>query len=106
MPPPMTRDNILTILHQEKLKQLLHLLLSKACAKLLLNYAGMLILTGDVVVSVAGTWHKKGLMSTNRVITAISVDSGKVLDTCILSKSCKCCTKMELQKQNYYEIIN
>ena len=55
----------------------------------------MLILTGDVGVSVDGTWHKKGLMSTNRVITAISVDSGKVLGTCILSKSCKC-TKMEV----------
>ena len=48
----------------------------------------------DVGVSVDGTWQRKGFTSTNGVTTAISVDSGKVLDICILSKSCKSCTRM------------
>ena len=34
----------------------------------------------------------------NGVITAISVDSGKVLDTAILSKNCKGCTRMKSVK--------
>ena len=51
-------------------------------------------LRGDIGVSVDGTWQKKGSTSTNGVITAISVDSGKVLDVSILSKSCNGCTRM------------
>lgn len=51
--------------------------------------------TADASVSVDGTWQRKGFTSTNGVITAISVDTGKVLDVSILSKSCKGCTSMQ-----------
>ena len=44
--------------------------------------------SADVGVSVDGTWQRKGFTYLNGVITAISIDSGKVLDTAILSKSC------------------
>ena len=51
--------------------------------------------TADVGVSVDGTWQRKGYASMNGIITAISIESGKVLDTAILSKNCKGCTRME-----------
>ena len=50
--------------------------------------------TADISVSVDGTWQREGFSSLNRVVTAISVDSGKVLDSAILSKSCKGCTNI------------
>ena len=49
----------------------------------------------DVAVSIDGTWQRKGFTSTLGVVTAISVEEGKVLDCVILSKSCKGCTRME-----------
>lgn len=49
----------------------------------------------DVAVSIDGTWQRRGFTSTLGVVTAISVDKGKVLDCSIMSKSCKGCTRME-----------
>ena len=54
--------------------------------------------TADVDVSVDGTWQRKDCISLNGVVTAISIDSGKVLDTEILSKSCRSCTRMQTTK--------
>ena len=51
--------------------------------------------TNDAAVSIDGTWQREGFTSTLGVVTAISVDNGKVLDCAILSKSCKGCTRME-----------
>ena len=52
-----------------------------------------------VGVSVDGTWQHKGFTSLNGVITTISIDSGKVLDTAILSQSCKGCTIMKKRQK-------
>ena len=54
----------------------------------------------DVGVSVDGTWQRKGFTSMNGVITAISVDNGKVLDVSILSKSCKGCVMANVLKSD------
>ena len=43
----------------------------------------------NVPVSVDGTWQKRGFSSLNGVVTAISVDSGKILDSEIMSRKCK-----------------
>ena len=51
--------------------------------------------TADVGVSMDGTWQRKGFTSTLGVISALSIDSGKVLDVAIISKSCKGCTRMK-----------
>lgn len=37
-----------------------------------------------------GTWQKRGHISLNGVVTATSVDTGKVIDVAILSKHCRC----------------
>ena len=36
--------------------------------------------SADVGVSVDGTWQRKGFTSMNGVVTAISIDNGKVLE--------------------------
>ena len=51
--------------------------------------------TADVGVSVDGTWQRKGFSSTLGVVTAVSIDNGKVLNVAVLSKSCKGCTSMK-----------
>ena len=51
--------------------------------------------TADIGVSVNGTWKRKGFSSTFSVATAISIDSGKVLEVGNISKSCKDCTSMK-----------
>jgi hypothetical protein len=38
-----------------------------------------------------GTWQKRGRTSLNGIMSATSVDRGKVLDTEIMSKSCFVC---------------
>ena len=47
--------------------------------------------TEDVGVAVDGTWQRKGFSSKLGLVTAISIDNGKVLDAAILSKPCKEC---------------
>ena len=42
--------------------------------------------TGDAGVSVDDTWQRKGVSTTFDVVTAISIDRGKVLDVSILFK--------------------
>ncbi|GFT11099.1 uncharacterized protein TNCV_1084521 [Trichonephila clavipes] len=46
-------------------------------------------------VSVDGTWQKRGYSSLNGCVSAISVDSGKILDIEVLSQYCRVCTKTE-----------
>ena len=42
--------------------------------------------TADTGVSVDVSRQQKGFTSTNVVITTISIETGKILDTCIMSK--------------------
>ena len=51
--------------------------------------------TEDVGVSVDGTRQRKVFSSKLGLVTAISIDNGKVLDAAILSKPCKDCTSMK-----------
>ncbi|GFW90966.1 uncharacterized protein TNCV_1758401 [Trichonephila clavipes] len=44
----------------------------------------------NVPVAIDGTWQKRGHTSLNGVVTAISVDTGKVVDAEILSRKCSC----------------
>lgn len=44
----------------------------------------------DLCVAFDGTWQKRGHLSHNGVVTATSVDTGKVIDVQVMSKFCKC----------------
>ena len=45
----------------------------------------------DVAVSFDGTWAKRGFTSMTGVVFVISVDTGEVLDSDVLSKTCEQC---------------
>jgi len=45
----------------------------------------------ECIVSFDGTWQKRGHASINGVVTAISAENGKCLDTHVMSKNCKGC---------------
>ncbi|XP_041473006.1 uncharacterized protein LOC121422184 [Lytechinus variegatus] len=45
----------------------------------------------EVAVSYDGTWHRRGHTSNHGVGVVISIDTGEVLDTEVLSKTCKQC---------------
>ena len=91
MPEPMLSNNYhnISLKLKESAKRVAEKSMSMAASKL----RGAAD-SADVGVSVDGIWQRKGFTYLNGVITAISIDSGKVLDTAILSKSCKGCTRM------------
>jgi len=91
MPPPMTKAGYDKMANRIKgaSKSIAEKSMSEAAESLRKGKK-----TADVGVSMDGTWQRKGFSSTLGVITAISIDSGKVLDIAILSKSCKGCTRM------------
>ena len=45
----------------------------------------------DAGVSCDGSWQRRGFSSLNGVVTAISIDTGKILDTKPSSRTCKVC---------------
>ena len=47
----------------------------------------------DAMVSVDGTWQRRGYNSHNGVVTAVSVLTGKALDIEVLSNYCKGCSQ-------------
>ena len=49
----------------------------------------------DTAVSVDGTWQKRGYSSFNGVVTAISMENGKVVDTEALTRYCRGCKVAE-----------
>jgi len=58
----------------------------------------------DVGVSCDGSWQRRGYISLNGTFTAISLDSGKILDTEVMSRYCKSCKNKEpLKKENQEE---
>ena len=49
----------------------------------------------DCGVSCDGTWQRRGFSSLNGCVTAISIDTGKVVDAEVLTKFCKQCKRHE-----------
>lgn len=47
----------------------------------------------EIAVALDGTWQKRGHSSLHGVVTATSVDTGKVLDVECLSKYCMSCKR-------------
>ena len=95
MPSPMLLNSFDKITKRltTSAKQVAERSMSDAALKLRGNAA-----TADVGISIGGTWQRKGYTSMNGIITAISIDNGKVLDSVILSKNCKACTSKNLDK--------
>ena len=95
MPSPMLSNNYTKI--SNKLKESAKAVAEKSMAAAAASLRGEAI-TADVGVSVDGSWQRKGYTSMNGVVTAISIDNGKVLDTVVLCKNRKGCTNMQAKK--------
>ena len=55
----------------------------------------------DTAVSVDGSWQRREFSSLNGVVTAISIDTVKILDCEPLSRSCKeCSLNLKLKESN------
>lgn len=57
----------------------------------------------DVAVSFDGTWAKRGFTSLTGIVFALSVDTGKVLDSHCLSKACQKCSLNKSKYENLGE---
>ena len=92
MPPPMTKNAYDGLSYSIKVasRQVAEKIMSDAAARVRRTEQ-----TADVGVSVDRTWQIKGFSSAIGVVTAVSIDNGKVLGVAIFSKSCKGCTSMK-----------
>ena len=57
----------------------------------------------ETTIMIDGTWQRRGHSSLNGVVTAISMENGKVLDYEVLSKSCKGCQIMSSKDKSSLE---
>lgn len=49
----------------------------------------------DLCVGINGSWQKRGHVSNNGILSVTSVDTGKVIDICVMSKHCRCPDKSQ-----------
>ena len=61
---------------------------------------------GDIGISVDGSWQKRGYTSLNGVITAISIDNGKIVDLEVLNRYCKQCDIQHRLLKDNLESLN
>lgn len=92
MPKPMTRNN-----YDKLVKKLSNV--TKLVAEETMNDAAKEICSdapdSEVVntsVSCDGSWQRRGFASLNGVVTAISIDNGKILDVEAMNRICKSCS--------------
>ena len=60
----------------------------------------------DIVVSVDGTWQKRGYTSLNGAVVAISIDIGQIVDLEILIRYCRQCDIQNKLLKNNIEALN
>lgn len=54
----------------------------------------------DVAVSFDGTWAKRGFTSMTGVVFVVSVDTGEVLDSKVITKTCEYCKQWECRRES------
>ena len=54
----------------------------------------------DASITCDGTWQRRGFASLNGSFTSISLDTGKIIDTEVMSRYCKGCKSKENLKKN------
>lgn len=101
MPPPMTENNY------GKINKLCRTAAKKVAEKTMSDAAKTIrenkeinddSVVADIGVSVDGTWQRRGYSSLNGVVTAISVDTGKIVDCEPMTRFCNSCAINEKRK--------
>ena len=97
LPKPMTRANYNKMSHmiRDACKETAVETMNEAAHNLKKDDA----LT-DVAISADGSWQRRGFSSLNGFVSAISMDSGKVLDIQPMSRFCKSCSVHEKLKNS------
>ena len=103
MPKPMTRKNY------TKLSDIVAAACQKTALETMLEAATDLQKENivDVPISADGSWQRRGYSSMNGFVSAISMDTGKIVDIEPMSRFCKVCSQHQsLRKSNpkSYEI--
>lgn len=105
LPKPMTCNNY------DKMSNVLRDAVQIIAERTMNDAADSLKVENDAVpvntaVSVDGSWQKRGFTSMNGVVTVISIDNGKILDTEAMSRRCKACSLREDDIKNDPESYN
>ena len=58
----------------------------------------------DCAIGIDGSWQRKGYSSNNGFVAGLSVETGKVLDCIIMSKSCKGCHQKEVLRTSQNKV--
>ena len=54
----------------------------------------------DTGVTLDGTWQKRGFISYNGAVMAISINTGKILDLEVMPRYCQYCVNIEVYKKD------
>ena len=109
LPKPMTRCNYdkLSNLLRDAVKSVAETSMKNAAqttrANINVNDDDIKVDTG---VSVDGSWQRRGFSSSNGVVTVISNENGKILDTETICKLCKACNAKEKLRSNVGNVKN
>lgn len=102
MPPPVTSGN--WSLHNHAIRKNAEDILQKECVDAGNRLRQMISKEDnnaaeddvlDIPVSYDGTWQHRGFSSAHGVGVVMSIDTGEVLDSLVLSKSCVSCNRMK-----------
>ena len=111
MPPPLAKKSF--DFHRSTLQQATEILAQESMSRWAADLVSLrtsrhAVNPADVVVSTNGTWMRRGYSSLCAVQTVLSLDTKKILDVEILSKSCARCRswrsrldKHEVSKEEY-----
>ena len=109
LPKPMTRCNYdkLSNLLRDAVKSVAETSIKNAAqtirANINVNDDDIQVDTG---VSVDGSWQRRGFSSLNGVVTVISIEDGKILDTGTTCKLGKACNAKEKLRSNVGNVKN
>ena len=89
----MTKNNYgkITKCMHKAVKNVTGTIMQETCQELRVNSTGII----NTAVSVDGTWQKRGFISLNGAVIAISIPSGKILDCEVMSRFCQGCVYIE-----------
>lgn len=102
IPPPMTQKNY------DKISCKLTASAEKIATKSMIDAAEKAVTikrSTDLGVSLDGTWQRRGYVSMNGIVAAISIDTGEIVDVEIMSRHCRMCEmkRRELEDEKFSE---
>ena len=101
-PPPMTEKNYrkLSNVFRNLVKHVAETAMKDAALEIHKQNHVTIDNIVDTGVSVDGTWQKRGFTSLNGAVTAISIETGRVLDVEVMTRYCQGCINIAKFREN------